>query len=193
MTIGNWNNVDKALEEIGTIDLGIGEIASSLGRRLHEILGEYSRELSDLTERRRGIEAAIESFCLINKEDFEKKRSRQFHYGRISFRMAERIEVPEELEDAAIATLKKLGFSECVETRERLDRNSLKKLSDSDLARCGIRRTKEDHFRIDPDLKLISERIGRSLSPHQTFIVDIEKLSKAVRKKDTPSDEAIFK
>jgi len=124
------------------IDLGIGEIASSLGRKLHELIDEYSDELSDLTERRRGIESAIESFCLINKGEFGKKRSRQFHFGRISFRMAERIEIPEELEDAVISTLKKLGFSDCVETRERRDRNALKKLSDSDLTRCGIRRTK---------------------------------------------------
>jgi phage host-nuclease inhibitor protein Gam len=191
MMIGNWNGVDKALEEIGMIDLGIGEIASSMGRRFHEILDEYSRELSDLTERRRGIEAAIESFCLINKSEFEKKRSRQFHHGRISFRMAERIEVPEELEAAAIATLKKLGFTDCVETRERLDRNALRKLSDGDLARCGIRRAKEDHFRIDPDLKLISERIGGKIPTHQAFIVDMEKLGKAFRKKDVPSGEAI--
>ena len=161
LIVGNWNCVDKALEEIGMIDLGMSEISSSLGRRLHELLDEYSPKLSNLTERRQAIESAVESFCLLNKSEFAKKRSKQFHYGRISFRTAERIEVPEGLEDAAIATLKKLGFSECVETRERLDRNALKKLSDSDLTRCGIHRAKEDHFRIDPDTKIISERFGR--------------------------------
>jgi phage host-nuclease inhibitor protein Gam len=191
MMIGNWSSVDKALEEIGIIDLGIGEIASSLGRKLHELIDKYSHELSDLTERRRGIESAIESFCLINKGEFGKKRSRQFHYGRISFRMAERIEIPEELEDAVISTLKKLGFSDCVETRERLDRNALKKLPDSALTRCGIRRTKEDHFRIDPDLKLIAERIGRRAQASPTFAVDIEKLAKAVKRKERPDDEAV--
>ena len=192
MMIGNWRSVDKALEEIGTIDLGIGEIASAVGRRLHEILDEYSREISDLTERRRGIEAAVESFCLLNKGEFEKKRSRQFHYGRISFRLAERIEVPEDLEDAAIATLKKLGFSDCVETRERLDRNALKKLPDSDLARCGIRRIREDHFRIDPDLKVVAGRIGGKEPGAHAFMVDLEKLARAVRKQEMPVDEAIL-
>jgi phage host-nuclease inhibitor protein Gam len=191
MMIGNWNSVDKALEEIGIIDLGMAEIASSLGRKLHELIDEFSRDISDLSERRRGIESAIESFCLLNKGEFGKKRSRQFNYGRISFRMAERIEIPEELEDAIIATLKKLGFSDCVETRERLDRNALKKLPDSDLARFGIRRAKEDHFRIDPDLKLISERIGGKVPGSPTFAVDFEKLVKAVKKKESPIDEAV--
>jgi len=96
MIIGNWNSIDKALEEIGMIDLGIGEITSSLGRRLHEIIEEHSHELTELSERRRGIEAAVKSFCLINKGEFETKRSKQFHHGRISFRTAERIEVPED-------------------------------------------------------------------------------------------------
>jgi phage host-nuclease inhibitor protein Gam len=193
MMIGNWNNVDKGLEEIGIIDLGIAEIASSLGRKLHELIGEFSRDISDLTERRRDIESAIESFCLLNKDEFGKKRSRQFNYGRISFRMAERIEVPEELEDAIIATLKKLGFSDCVETRERLDRNALKKLPDSDLARCGIRRAKEDHFRIDPDLKLISERIGAKTEDSPAFAVDFEKLLKSVKRKENPTDEMVLR
>jgi len=60
----------------------------------------------------------------------------------------------------------------------------LRKLSDRDLVRCGIRRKKEDHFRIDPDLKLISERIGKEVPAAQAFIVDMEKLAKALKKKE---------
>ncbi|MFZ2446340.1 MAG: host-nuclease inhibitor Gam family protein [Syntrophobacteraceae bacterium] len=183
-SVRDWNDVDRALEEMGLLDLGISERTSALGRKLHELLGEYSGELTDLTGKRRGIESAVQLFCLLNKCEFAKKRSKLFHHGRIAFRMAERIDVAEELQAAAIATLKKLGRADCIEIRERLDKAALKKLSDTDLARCGIKRTREDHFRIEPDLNLISEKIGKNDLAAPAFAVDVEKLAKLVVRKD---------
>ncbi len=183
-SIRDWGEVDRALEEIGMLDLGISELASALGRKLYELLGEYSGEISDLGERRRGIESAIQLFCLLNKSEFAKKRSRRFHYGRIAFRTAERIDVPDELQAAAIATLKKLGLPECIEIRERLDKGALKRLSDTDLARCGIKRLREDHFRIEPDISLISEKLGKKDLATPIFAVDVEKLAKLLVRND---------
>ncbi len=189
LIIGSWTDVDRALERIGILELETGERCSSLGRRLYELLGEYSQELKEISEEKKAVEAAVESFCLLNKAEFAKKRSKQFHYGKIAFRTAERIEVPEDLEEAVISTLKKLGYTECIETRERLDKNSLKRLSDGDLVRCGIRRTREDHFRVDPDLNLISQRIGKNGLPAPVFSVDLEKLAKAVKHKEGAAAE----
>ncbi len=189
LSVADWNEADAAVEKIGMLDLDLADLTSTLGRRLYSLMGEYSGRISELARRRREIESAVQVFCKANKGDFAKKRSRQCRYGRIAFRMAERIEVAEELQEAAIATLKKLGFPECVETRERLDKGALKKLSDIDLARCGIKRTREDHFRIEPDIKLISEKIERSDLTFPEFAVDLEKLSKLIekRKENDPS------
>ena len=191
LTINEWTDVDRALERMGIFDLEMSELSSALGRKLHGLLGDFSREIAGLAEKRRFLEARIQLFCLSNRGEFTKKRSRRFHHGKIAFRLAERIEVPEELQDAAIATLKKLGMTECIEIRERLDKGALKKLSDSDLARCGIKRTREDHFRIEPDLGLISEKIGRADLSTPAFVVDIEKLSRLVIKKDEEEKENV--
>lgn len=187
LIIGSWTDVDRALERIGILELETGERCSSLGRKLYELLGEYSQELKEISEEKKAVEAAVESFCLLNKAEFTKKRSKQFHYGKIAFRTAERIEVPDDLEEAVISTLKKLGYAECIEIRERLDKNALKKLSDGDLVRCGIRRTREDHFRVDPDLNLISQKIGKNGLP--VFSVDLEKLARAVKHKEGAAAE----
>lgn len=184
LSVREWADVEGALEEIGMLDLEISELTSALGRKLYELLGEYSGMISELGNRRRAVESAIQLFCLLNKSEFAKKRSRRFHYGRIAFRTAERIEIPDELQTAAVATLKKLGFSECIEIRERLDKSALKKLSDADLARCGIKRLREDHFRIDPDLNLISEKIGKKDLAAPAFAVDVEKLARLLVRND---------
>lgn len=179
----DWEEVEGVLEEIGLLDLAVSELSSALGRKLYELLGEYSPRISELSARRGGLESTVQQFCLSHKSDFAKKRSRQLRYGRIAFRLAERIDIPDEFQQSAIATLKKLGLTDCIETRERLDRSALKKLSDADLARCGIKRTREDHFRVEPDLKLISEKAGRRECSVPSFSVDLEKLAKLVAEK----------
>lgn len=183
--VSDWNEADRALEALGALDLEIGGLSSDLGRKLHELVREYSPRLADLSGRRRAVQAAVESFCLLNKSEFAARRSRQLPFGRIAFRMSERIDVPREFEQAAIATLKKLGCFDCIEVRERLDKNSLKKLSDADLARCGIRRTREDHFRIEPDLNAIAKRLGGRDPVSPAFAVDVEKLAQLVRRAET--------
>lgn len=181
LNISDWTDVDRALEQVGLLDLEIGELSSHLGRKIYDIIGESSGEIADLRKRQQAVESSIESFCRENKAEFSQKRSRQLRYGKIAFRVSERIEVPEELEDSVIAALKRLGYSACIELRERIDKNSLKKLSDGDLARCGIRRSREDHFRIEPDIKLIANSAGRKTAS-ENFSIDLQKLEKSIKR-----------
>ncbi|MEM5788858.1 MAG: host-nuclease inhibitor Gam family protein [Syntrophobacteraceae bacterium] len=188
ISVTTWLDVENALEQIGLLDLESSEVTSTLGRKLYDVLGEHSKRLNELAAERACLETAIQSFCLQNKSEFAKKRSRQMQFGRIAFRVAERIEIPDSLQAAVIATLKKFGFTDCIEIKERLDRAALKKLSDTDLARCGVKRVREDHFRIAPDLALISEQVGQKLSEPE-FAIDLEKLSRMVTKKEADKSE----
>ena len=183
MILNDWQDVDGAVEQIGRIEIESGALASEMGHELYAVLGRYSKELAALGEKKREIESAVGSFCLLRKSEFAKKRSKQLIFGKIAFRVAERIAIPEGFEQTVIATLKMLGRDECIEIKERLDRNGLKKLGDDELARCGARRVKEDHFRIEPNLDAVSEKLGKSLSFPQ-FEVDVEKLARSVRPRE---------
>ena len=87
LSVSNWTDVDRALEQAGMFDLEISELSCCLGRKLHGLIAEYSERLTSLGEKRRGIASAIESFCLRNKAEFAGTRSKRFHYGKIAFRM----------------------------------------------------------------------------------------------------------
>ena len=180
MILNDWADVDRAMEKIGRLELGAAEIASEAGRELYDVLGRYCGELAAVQDEKARIESRITAFCLARKDEFAKKRSKQLYFGRIAFRVAERIEVPEGLERTVIATLKMLGREDCIETKERLDRNALRKLPDHELARCGARHVREDHFRIEPNLETVSESMGKKLLLPR-FDVDLEKLAKSVR------------
>ena len=152
--LGNWNEVDEALGTLGRIELDIMGLETELGTRLRGLMGEYDTALKARREEKAEIEAAVGRFCGARKEEFAQRRSRRLTFGKIAFRTAERIDVPPGKEERVVAALMNLGWVECVEMKERLDRNALRRLSDTDLSRCGLKRVREDHFRIEPDLDL---------------------------------------
>jgi phage host-nuclease inhibitor protein Gam len=160
--IENWNDVDLALFEIARRSLETAALEADLGLEIQEVRGRFEGRIEALRAERDDIEGRVAAFCLARREEFSEKRSRRLRFGRIGFRASERIDVSRELEETVIETLKSLGFSDCVESRERLDRNAMKRLGEADLARCGARRVKEDHVRIEPDLNLASARLRAS-------------------------------
>lgn len=183
-TLETWTDVDGALEEMGRTDLDIAEAEADLGRKLYDLIDIYTAKLSPLRAKRNELESDIAGYCLLKKQEFAKKRSRQFTFGKIAFRVTEKLEIPNGLEAAAVATVKRLGFGDCVEIKERLDKSALRRLSDGDLAKCGVRRIREDHFRIEPNLDFVSEETGRSLAS-RVVTVDMDRLSGAVKIRET--------
>ena len=178
--IGDWADVDTALEEIGRVSVEILALEAELGRQIIDLASRYGSSLDALLLRRNGLESLIGGFCTAHRQEFNEKRSRQFTFGRIAFRLSEKIEVPDGLESVAIWTLKGLGWFECVDVKEGLNRNALKKLTDEQLAQCGLRRAVTDRLRIEPNLRLAAERSGKT-SGSQAFSVDRHKLSGAVK------------
>ena len=140
-----------------------------------------------MREMRQELESAISGFCLEHKDEFAKKRSRKLDFGRIAFRVAERIEYLNVLEESVIATLKSLGYPECVKRKESIDKNAVKSLPDNVLAKCGLKRIKDDHFRIEPNLELIAGNIGKDCPAATT--IDVEKVAKLVLKSSEDTEE----
>jgi len=158
--VNDWKDVDAALEEMGLLDIEIGIALASLAENLHSIISKHSAQVGPLQKKREAIEELVNAFCLQNKAEFAKKRSKQLVFGKVAFKVSEKIEFLGALEATVIATLKKLGHTDCVNTRESVDKQAAKQLEDNELTRCGLRRTREDNFRIEPNLKEIAKKIG---------------------------------
>jgi phage host-nuclease inhibitor protein Gam len=178
--LASWAEVDDTLQEIGRITLDIRALETDMGVKVLDLLKEYGGRLDSLNLRKSGFEAGIEAFCRLRKDQFAGKRSRQLNFGKIAFRLSERIDVPEGLEGVAIETLRRLGLDECVEVKEKLDRTALKRLADEDLVKCGLSRTVSDRFRIEPNLAAAAGR-AEKVCCAPTVTIDMEKLTGAVK------------
>ena len=178
--LDDWTKVDAALEEIGRVSMEILALEAELGLQVLDLASRYGASLDALHMRKSGIESLIEDFCASRMEEFNEKRSRQFTFGRIAFRLSEKIAVPDGFESLAIGTLKDLGWFHCVDVKETLNRNALKRLTDDQLAQCGLRRAVADRLRIEPNLRLAAQRSGKSCDA-PAVTVDRHKLSGAVK------------
>ncbi len=176
----NWADVDGILEEMAAGDLEIGIQTASFGVALLKLLGDHTRKVQPLKDMRAQLEVRVEAYCLAHKEEFAKKRSKQFTFGKIAFRVAESIECPKGFEAVVITTLKALGHADCVKVEEEINKNALKDLDDAELARCGLKRHKDDKFRIEPNVQIIADRIGKEYMGDRVS-VDTDKLAKLIK------------
>ncbi|MEM5786901.1 MAG: host-nuclease inhibitor Gam family protein [Syntrophobacteraceae bacterium] len=190
MEINNWKDMDGVLEEMGLLDLEAGILTSVLAEKLYRLVSEHAAELAPLKEKRQELEKLASAFCTLHKAEFAKKRSRQFTFGKIAFKVAERIEFPSDLEEVVLSTLKRLGHTECINVKETVDKTAVRALEDNELAKCGIQRKKDDHFRIEPNLQTIAENIGKVYpSPAKLDLAKLTKLIPAPNQ-DQASEEA---
>lgn len=176
----SWDDVDVLLEAMGRIDLELALIDTDYGTRLMDLLSEYRDRVAGPAAERRGIEEAVREFCGRHKAEFAKKRSRQLYYGKVGYRVAERIAIPKGKEDIVVKTLLALGLTECLRTTVRPDLEAMRKLTDADLARCGARREKTDHFKIEPNLEAVAKKTGKAIDLGARPAIDLGKLAGAI-------------
>jgi len=176
--VKSWLEIDGLLGDLGKVDLEIARVQGEIGLKIHELIEQYRGRLQTLKAKREAIRATIEAFCVERKEEFLKKRSRQFTFGKIAWRLSEEIDIPKGLEKVVLATVKKLGWDECVRVKEELDKNALKKLDDKELLKIGVQKRKKDNFRIEPNLEMIAEQVGVNM-PH--IWADVERVSRAIK------------
>ncbi len=177
-TISDWKDIDAALEEMGLLDIEIGVHTASLAERLYAALKDHAEIIGSLKADRKGLEERVNAFCLANKSEFAKRRSKVFTFGKVAFKVSEKITYDEAMEAVIISVLRKLGHVDCVNVKESIDKNAAKILDDNELARCGLKRSKEDNFRILPNISAIAQKAGKEYT--ESAPLDIDKLAKLV-------------
>lgn len=170
------------IERMGRLDMEIAALELDAASELYDIINRYKDRVGRLKSERAAMEESVKGFCEERKAEFAKKRSRQLNFGRIAFRVSEKLRVPKGKEPVVVATLRALGLSECIHVKETLDLNAMKKLDDSELARCGVIREKSDHFRIEPNLDAVAKGLGLEVGkPGEGPRVDLDKVLGAVK------------
>ncbi len=155
MEIKNYEDVNCALKRIAELSVGIEKINGEVTLECNAIKESRSSEIEKLSNEKKYLEQCISNFCEDNKADFAEKRSKDFTFGSIGYRLVKSVSLPRVREkiDKLILALKSYGCSDCIKYEESIDKEAVCELEDSTLVKLGLKRVVKDSFRIVPKIE----------------------------------------
>lgn len=156
MKIENFGDVDTALKRLCDVCVGIEKINGEVTLECNRIKEARKSEVDRLESEKKFIEQQITIFCESNKHEFAQKRSREFTFGEIGYRISKSVSVPKAKAkiESLLNAIKAYGLGkECIKYSETPNKEALDELADEDLAKLGLKRVIKDNFRIVPRIE----------------------------------------
>jgi phage host-nuclease inhibitor protein Gam len=141
----NYEDIQKALREIGEIDMKIEAEEAEATKLINEIKEKAQEVVSPLLDRRKALEEHIELFAEARqKEDFVQKKSMDLVFGEIGFRSSGggiRVKSTKSTVEALLS----LGenFKHLLITEHKPNKEALEGVTDDFLKKIGCSRTKK--------------------------------------------------
>jgi phage host-nuclease inhibitor protein Gam len=85
-TIANYTDLDLRLLELGSIETEVAEKEADMNAELQQIREKYAKLNEENLEKKKELVIDIELFCIENKDQFEKVKSKELTHGKIGFR-----------------------------------------------------------------------------------------------------------
>lgn len=139
----SWAEVDAALRRLGHLSRRLEQAEAALTERIERLREQGRRRLAGLSAEQARLEREVEEFAAANRHAMPG-RSMVLTHGRVGFRAATRLLVPEPEE--TLARLKRLGLEGCLRVKESVDVAALRRLPDDTLAEVGAQRERGERF-----------------------------------------------
>lgn len=156
-TLRSFEEVDHALLELGRHEAKIQHDEAVLNDEIQKSRDAFDQKSNTARQKAQAIRSEVEAFCILNKDEFEKVRSRELIHGIVSFRTA-----PPNVAllnrkynyKTVLELLKKLRLSKYIRTKEEVDKETIlaasadKEISDEKLAAVGLKIDQSEVFAI---------------------------------------------
>lgn len=155
MEIKNYEDVNLTLKRLAELSVALEKINGEVTLECNRIKELRASEVERINNEKKYLEQCITNFCEDNKGDFAEKRSKEFTFGTIGYKLTKSVTLPrikEKVEKLLIA-LKSYGCTKCIKYEETIDKDEIVELDDSTLVKLGLKRTIKDNFRIVPKIE----------------------------------------
>ena len=152
MEIKNYEDVNLTLKRLVELRVTLEKINGEVTLECNRIKEARASEVERINNEKKYLEQCIANFCEDNKGDFADKRSKEFTFGTIGYKLSKSVSIPRVKEklEKLIKAIKSYGHSECIVYEEKIDKDALVELDDSSLVKLGLKKTIKDNFRIVP-------------------------------------------
>lgn len=150
----SWDEVDRALREIGECEIAIETLEADMNREINDAKSKAEKVAKPLKTAITVLEAQVKAFVEDNKSSLEGK-SRDMNFGTVGFRQATSITYSASKTAEILEALKKHGMTDCIIAKESVNKDALKLHTDKEIERVGAKRKTADSFYYDTDRERI--------------------------------------
>ncbi len=149
----SWEEVDKALREIGEKQLALAEIEGDMNQQINGIKQIAAAEAKPHQDRIDKLSKDIEAFVAEHRAELGGK-TKMLNFGSTGYRLSTKVILPKAKEklDEIIGNLRARKMTNCIVVKETVDKEALKKYGEETVLRVGGKIKKEDTFWLEPAL-----------------------------------------
>lgn len=146
-----WDEVAIALKEIRDIEISVKQAETLMNQAISDIKQAYEDKVSDQLERKADLENQIELYTKAHINEFTDKKSKDFTFGKAGFRKTTEITARNVV--AIIEACKQRKMTDCIITKESLDKDMLAKYDDGALQTVGAKRKESEKYYMEVKLE----------------------------------------
>lgn len=156
--ITSFDQLDQKILELASCEGVIKEEEARMNQQMQELRDRFETKTAEARAKKEYLEKQITSFCLLNKSDFEKSRSKELVHGIVGFRFNPPKVVLLNRKyniNTAVELLKRLFKDLYIRKKEEINKEAIladyadKKLTDESLAGAGLKVDQAEEFFYD--------------------------------------------
>lgn len=144
----NWDDVNLNLKEIAECEIEIEKIEAEMNKKISDVKLEAEMDAKPYKESIKTLEKQVKDFVEVNRADL-KGKTKFLNFGKTGFRKSTKLVLRKI--DNIIKNLKSFGMTDCIKTKETINKDALKKYPDADIAKIGVTKKVEDVFWYEVD------------------------------------------
>ncbi|TAK59408.1 MAG: hypothetical protein EPO24_07675 [Bacteroidetes bacterium] len=157
-TMKSFDDVDKALLKLANNESYIQRKEADMNAKMQAMRETFDKETAESRQAVLALQEDIENFCTLNKNEFEKVRTRDLVHGSVGFR-----KTPPKVSllnrkynwNTVIELLERLNLVKYVRTKKEVDKDSIltdsaaNEITDEKLSSVGLRIDQTEQFGIE--------------------------------------------
>lgn len=152
--VASWEDVNKCLKEIGECEIAVESLEVDLQMRINDAKAEAERLGKPLKKIIASLKEQISDFVEDKKQEMPGK-TKELTFGKVGYRQTSSISLPTKKMEKILQNLRKFGMEDCIDVKESVNKELLKRYSDSEIVKIGASRKTEDKFWCEADREKI--------------------------------------
>lgn len=146
--LSSWEDVNYALKNLGKLTVAKRELENSITEQVNAITASFEAKTAPILSEIAELTQSIEAFVTEHKDEFTDTRTKEFSYGTISCRVSKAVKILSTA--VCLKSLKAMGMTAYISVKETPNKDMLKTLSDTELAKVACEFKVTDNISIEP-------------------------------------------